>query len=243
MYRDQFRSVVEDAVRKSLAEGNVDVSAMPPQQLQALIAAIADGVFAGLEATLDENMTGFDTAAMPEKSDLAAAAAAATAVAAAQDDALKTPAAEVEVPKEMQRAAVAAAAVPPASFTQEKLLWRGRPYLTVGTIYELTTQRLRVIRGIVGNQIEEIELVRVRDTRVSQTAGERMFDIGDITIVSSDATTPEKILWNVRDPLQVRELIRKAVLVERDRRKMIYREEMHDDAHDETTDGIGDTNL
>ena len=110
------------------------------------------------------------------------------------------------------------------------LVWRGRPYLTIGTIYELTSQRLRIIRGVVSNAIEEVELVRVRDTAVKQNVGERMFDIGDITIFSSDQTTPTKVLFNVRNPVEVREMIRKAVYEERERRKMLYREDMHDDS-------------
>lgn len=246
MHRDEFRTVVEQAVRKSLADGNVDAGAMPDAQFQALVGAIADGVFAGLEATMDESMTAL-TPQDASGANAAAIAAASASAASAASAPQSQPAAPVQTQaphsESMERAAAAAAVVPPASSTAEALLWRGRPYLTVGTIYELTTQRLRVIRGIVGNNIEEIELVRVRDTRVTQTASERMFDIGDITVISSDASTPERVLYNVRNPLDVRELIRKAVIVERDRRKMIYREEMHDDAQDETHDGQGDANL
>jgi hypothetical protein len=33
----------------------------------------------------------------------------------------------------------------------------------------------------------------------------------------------------VRNPVEVREMIRKAVYEERERRKLLYREEMHDD--------------
>ena len=118
------------------------------------------------------------------------------------------------------------------SLAEEVPLWRGRPYLTIGTIYELTSQRLRIIRGIVSNQIEEIELVRVRDTNVKQNVGERMFDIGDITVVSGDASSPTKVLYNVRNPVEVRELIRKAVFDERERRGLRYREEMQDEFDD-----------
>ena len=109
---------------------------------------------------------------------------------------------------------------------EETLLWRGRPYLTIGTVYELTTQRLRIIRGILGNQVEEIELIRVRDTRVKQHLGERALNVGDVTILSNDTTAPEIILNNVNDPLAVRELIRKAVQAEKERRGLRYREDV-----------------
>ncbi|MFN8446018.1 MAG: PH domain-containing protein [Caldilineaceae bacterium] len=120
------------------------------------------------------------------------------------------------------------ASVDPQHLAEEKLLWRGRPYMTIGTVYELTSQRLRIIRGLLGNQIEEIELIRVRDTKVKQHVGERLLDVGDITVISADSVTPTIVLNNVRNPVEVRELVRKAVQVERQRRGMTYREVLED---------------
>ncbi len=109
---------------------------------------------------------------------------------------------------------------------EETQIWRGRPYLTIGTVYEITTQRIRVIKGVLGNRIEEIELVRVRDTKFKQHLGERMLDVGDITIISNDPSMPELVMHNVKNPVEVREMIRKATLAEKDRRGLRYREEM-----------------
>ena len=114
----------------------------------------------------------------------------------------------------------------PPPTDQEILLWRGRPLLTIGTRYELTNQRLRIFRGIFGNVIEEVELVRVRDTRLKQHVGERMLNIGDVTVISGDATQPEIVLWNIRKPLEVREFIRKAVIAEKNRRGFYFREDI-----------------
>jgi hypothetical protein len=111
----------------------------------------------------------------------------------------------------------------------ESRLWHGRPYLSIGTRYELTTQRLRTYRGILGNRIEEIELIRVKDTKVNQHVGERMLNIGDVSVISADPTTPEIVLQNVHDPIQVRELVRKAVMDEKARRGLYYREDIGDE--------------
>jgi hypothetical protein len=219
MHRDEFRAVVSQQTRQALADSGTVVSAIPEAQLQSLINAIADGVFAGFEQAIDEPVaSSMRTAASDVSAGETAAVdpsvAAATAVAAAA----------------AQRAAVDAARNDLKA--EEKILWKGRPYLTIGTTYVLTTQRLRVIHGIATNQIEEIELVRVRDTKVNQTMSERLFNIGDVSVISGDASTPELLLYNIKDPLDVREMIRKAVFEERERRKMLYLEDIHDEFDD-----------
>ena len=102
----------------------------------------------------------------------------------------------------------------------------GRPFLSIGIRYELTSQRLRVISGLLGRSVEEVELVRVRDTTVRQHVGERTLNVGDVTIVSNDPSNPEYTLNNITDPADVRELIRRATMAEKQRRGLSYREEM-----------------
>ncbi len=109
---------------------------------------------------------------------------------------------------------------------EETLLWSGKPYLSIGIRYELTTQRLRVTRGLLGRNLDEVELVRIRDTSVSQHMGERALNVGDIEILSNDPSRPTFTLHNVKQANEVRELIRKAVMEERARRGFAYREEM-----------------
>lgn len=192
MQRDELRQIMENQVNRSLAESGVSVTAIPADQLRAVVNAVADGIFAIFEALEDEELN--------EPVGRTAAAAA------------------DEMPGAMPRRN--------ANRAEETELWRGRPYLTIGTRYELTSQRLRVHRGILGKRIDEIELIRVKDTRVKQHAGERMLNVGDITVISSDATTPDFVLHNVRNPLEVRELIRQAVMKEKDRRGLYYREDL-----------------
>lgn len=121
-------------------------------------------------------------------------------------------------------AAMAAAPIP--SSDEETLLWTGKPYLSIGVRYELTTQRLRIVRGLLGRKVEEVELVRIRDTAVTQHVGERMINVGDVEIISNDPSRPNFKLHNVSQANEVRELIRKAVMEERARRGFSYREEM-----------------
>lgn len=112
------------------------------------------------------------------------------------------------------------------SLETEEMLWSGRPYLSIGIRYELTTQRVRLVRGLLGRNYHEIELVRVRDTSVTQHLGERALNVGDVTITSTDPSHPEFTLHNVKEPMEVREMIRKATMQEKGRRGLHYREEM-----------------
>ncbi len=187
MQRDEVRQAVSTQFFQSLAEAGTQITALPQDQLQAIVNAMADSVFAAIAAVEDEN---------------------------------------IGVPMGRSAATPMYNSEEPMEEVEEVQIWRGRPYLTVGTIYELTTQRIRVIKGILGNRIEEVELVRVRDTKYKQHLGERMLDVGDITIISNDPSMPELTLHNVKNPIEVREMIRKAMMEEKNRRGLRYREEM-----------------
>lgn len=108
----------------------------------------------------------------------------------------------------------------------EVLLWEGRPFLSLVTKYIITDERIRVIEGLVGKTRQDIELVRVQSMDQSQKVGERMLNIGDITIRSHDPNNPIIILRNVANPEEVHEILRRAVLKARDKYKLSYREEM-----------------
>jgi hypothetical protein len=187
MERSQIRQIITAQFYQSLAENGTQIQSIPQSELQSIVNALADAVFAALAAVESEG----------------------------------------DPPAQTVRAAAPAADLDPVASVEEKLLWRGRPYLSIGTVYEITTQRIRIMRGIFGNTVDEIELVRVRDSRVKQHMGERMLDVGDVTIISDDATQPEFVLHNVSNPLEVRELIRKAMITEKERRGVRYREELN----------------
>ena len=85
-------------------------------------------------------------------------------------------------------------------------LWK---WLVVkNTVYELTSERLRVRRGVLNKQLEEIELYRVRDYRLEQPLALRLFSLGNVTVTSTDASQPTLVLHAVHDSDQVREQIR-----------------------------------
>jgi hypothetical protein len=103
----------------------------------------------------------------------------------------------------------------------ERSLWTGAPSKVFNPIegvsvdYELTTERLRISQGILTRTHDEVELTRVRDVIVEQSLSQRAIGVGNVRVVASDATTPEILLHDVAEPMQVKELIRNAVREQR----------------------------
>lgn len=77
--------------------------------------------------------------------------------------------------------------------------------------YRLTTHRLFKEVGIISRRISEIELLRVDDLSVSQNIVQRIFDVGVVTLVTSDASDPTLAISGIRNPIQVKEHIRTQV--------------------------------
>lgn len=84
--------------------------------------------------------------------------------------------------------------------------------LTRTQVYTLTDQRLQTTRGILSKTTDDIELYRVRDTRLEQSFWQRLFGRGDVVMQTTDATTPVVVLRWLPDAAALRERLR--VLVE-----------------------------
>ena len=109
---------------------------------------------------------------------------------------------------------VAALLVIPIPWT----LWK---WLEVrNTVYTLTDQRLKFTRGVFSKVTEDLELYRVRDTKFEQGFVERMLDLGDIVLFTTDASTPTVTLSFIPDADGVREKIRRLVEARRDAKRV-----------------------
>jgi hypothetical protein len=174
MTLEQNRARVVAAVWQAIAQSGVDLSSVPRDQQDRLVAAIADTLLPTVNQMLDE----------------------------------VAPRVSAEVSGE------------------ERVLWEGRPFLSITERYVLTTERVRIYRGLIGRNIDDIELVRLQDIDFTQNAGERILGIGDIHLRGADPSTPEVTLRNVHQPEEVRELIRRAWLDARKRYGVSFREQM-----------------
>ena len=109
---------------------------------------------------------------------------------------------------------------------EEKILWEGRPFLSLVESYTITNERIKLIKGLIGKDIENFELIRVQDIDLEQKVSERILGIGDIIIKGADQSSPTITLRNIKDPQDVYELLRKAWLSARKKYGLIFREEM-----------------
>lgn len=174
---EQSHSRLTASIWQAIAQSGVDLTAVPQEQQQKLVATISDNVLVTMDALLDE---------------------------------VPTPQAEPEEEDEMG----------------EKVLWRGRPFLSLVENYTLTNERIKIVHGLVSRDVENFELIRVQDIDLKQTVGERMLGIGDIAIRGQDASRPLITLRNIAKPDVVYETLRRAWLEARKRHGLQFREYM-----------------
>lgn len=117
-------------------------------------------------------------------------------------------------------ASVVTAGIAAVGFAVPLLMWVFRWWATKCLSYELTTQRLRIRSGIFSRHVDELELYRVKDYSMQQPFFLRLVGLGNITLVTSDATTPTVNIRAVSGVEDIREKLRTAVQSERDRKRV-----------------------
>jgi hypothetical protein len=108
----------------------------------------------------------------------------------------------------------------------ERVLWKGRPFLSLVENYTITTERLKITTGLVSRHVENFELIRIQDLDFKQGMGERVLGIGDVNIRGQDPSNPAIVLRNVPKPEEVYEILRRAWLESRKRHGLQFREYM-----------------
>lgn len=84
--------------------------------------------------------------------------------------------------------------------------------------YLITTQRIKIERGLLSKQTKVIELYRVDDFSCNYPLGMRMLGYGVLGIKSSDVDTPKFELCGIEEVDQLYEQLRACALRERERR-------------------------
>ena len=116
----------------------------------------------------------------------------------------------------------------------DKMLWEDRPsqisnfwiyllffwtiippiivYLNTRFIkYELDSQRLKIKKGILSQNIEETELYRVKDYSILKPFFLRLFGLGHLVLTTSDKNNKHVRLVAIKDTEKVKDIIRNHV--------------------------------
>ena len=79
------------------------------------------------------------------------------------------------------------------------------------TRYGMSDDRMFTSVGFLNIKDDEILLYRVRDIDTSRSLWQRLFGVGTVTILSSDKTMPTMVLKNIKNPVEVKEMIHSQV--------------------------------
>lgn len=101
----------------------------------------------------------------------------------------------------------------------------------MGSLYQLTPERLIVRKGIIMKSVDEIELYRIKDVRLNFSLLNQMAGIGTICLTSSDETTRagDLMLRHVRGAQARREELRRLVDTARRQRGVREIDMVHED--------------
>lgn len=121
-------------------------------------------------------------------------------------------------------------------------IWRDRKRTFFGlpwsfTRYTLTGEKLIVDVGFLRRREDEVRLYRIMDITLKRSLSQRIFGIGTIHCCSADKTTPEFDLKNIKNPVDVKNLLSDLIEEERAKKRVSGREFM---SGDEDIDGFDD---
>jgi len=84
--------------------------------------------------------------------------------------------------------------------------------------YGITSERLRVTKGILSKRIKEMELYRVKETSIHQPFFLRLFRLANVVLTTGDPKKPEIVLRAVPHAPALRESLRECIETMRDRK-------------------------
>ena len=83
----------------------------------------------------------------------------------------------------------------------------------------VSSERVRLTTGILNKRTDELELYRVRDTSFLQPFLLRLFSKGNLTLTTSDASSPSLTLLGIPGDPELRDNLRRAIEACRDRKR------------------------
>jgi membrane protein YdbS with pleckstrin-like domain len=93
--------------------------------------------------------------------------------------------------------------------------------ITRTTRYRVTSYRIEFERGILTKRIDSLELWHVDDISFEQGLLDRMMNVGSITVISDDKTTPRLELHGLPNPRQIFDALKNRIIAVKRQRGVI----------------------
>jgi membrane protein YdbS with pleckstrin-like domain len=87
--------------------------------------------------------------------------------------------------------------------------------------YRITNYRIDYEHGLLFKNMDTLELWHVEDVSLRQSPVDRVFGVGTITIVSSDATNPRLQLRSLPDPRKLLESLKARIITVKRQRGVV----------------------
>jgi uncharacterized membrane protein YdbT with pleckstrin-like domain len=91
---------------------------------------------------------------------------------------------------------------------------------SISLTYEITTQRVRIERGLLSKIKENVELFRIDDFDLHKPLGMRLVGHCQLHLRSSDPDQPTVFIYGIPDLEQLADTLRECSLKERKRRRI-----------------------
>jgi len=91
---------------------------------------------------------------------------------------------------------------------------------SISTTFKITTQRIKIEKGLFSKNTDHLELFRVDDFRLSRPIGMRLLGYGKLNIISSDRNQPNLTLYGINNINDMYEDLRTYSLKERERKNV-----------------------
>lgn len=93
--------------------------------------------------------------------------------------------------------------------------------ITKMTRYRIGNYRIDYERGLLSRTIDTLELWHVEDVRLHQSLLDRILNVGTITVVSHDDTTPQLLLRSLPNPRPLFEQLKQRIIAVKRQRGVI----------------------
>ncbi len=115
------------------------------------------------------------------------------------------------------------------SVVEERKRWSffGLPFTF--TVYRMNEKKLTVQTGLLTTNEDDILLHRIMDTSLSRTLWQKLFKLGSIRIASSDQSSPELVIKNIRNVRAFKDTLDERVESERLRMRVHIGEMLESD--------------